>query len=266
MSLMTDAHMSDLQQAIRSGHYARQQIHGRNRLIAWSHRQRFATALRLAREFAGTRVLDYGCGDGTFLGLLAGTDGRPAASVGAEIHPHLVDDCRHRFRGQPGLRFVQTADLQGSDHDDSFDTVFCMEVLEHVVDSTPVLNDFERLLAPCGTLIVSVPIETGFPLIVKQIVRGVAGWRGVGDYPGTTGYTVPELVKSVLAGSAQHVHRPIFVRDDQTVFHDHKGFNWRTLRARIAVQFDLVCEQTSPLSWLGPQLGTQRWFVARRKP
>ena len=256
--------MANLENAVRVGHYAQQQIYSRDRLIAWSHRRRFTTAVALARELAGRRVLDYGCGDGTFLGLLAGTDYTPLAAVGAEIHRHVVEDCRHRFAGQPGLWFVLTDELGA--HCSRYDTVFCMEVLEHVVDSTPLLDDFERLLVPGGTLIVSVPIETGFPLIVKQLVRRVAGWRGVGYYPGTTGYTPRELLTSVLAGSTPHIPRPVFTREDQTTFHDHKGFNWKALRSMLAARFDLVRTLTSPVSWLGPQLSTQIWFVARKAP
>ena len=89
-----------------------------------------------------------------------------------------------------------------------------MEVLEHVTDPLPLLADFERLLGPGGTLVISVPIETGVPVLVKQLVRRVAGWRRIGDYPGTSGYTPLELVKSVFAASRQHVARPVFQRSD----------------------------------------------------
>lgn len=258
--------MAKLEHAVRAGHYAQHQLYSRDRLVAWSHRRRFGTALQLAQPFAGKRLLDYGCGDGTFLGLLMSDGGAPAAAVGADLDEETIIECQQRLAGNRALRFVRTADLRGSEHDHAFDSVFCMEVLEHVVDSTPLLDDFERLLAPSGALIVSVPIETGFPLIVKQIVRRVAGWRGVGYYPGTTGYTPRELLTSVLAGSTQHVPRPVFTREDQTTFHDHKGFNWKALRSMLAARFDLIRTLTSPVSWLGPQLGTQIWFVARQAP
>jgi len=257
--------MTNLERAVRSGHYAQKQIYSRARLIAWSHQQRLATALALARSFAGKRVLDYGCGDGTFLGLLMGDAAAPASAVGAETHQPAIEDCQLRFAEQQGLRFVQIDELRHADSARTFDAIFCMEVLEHVVEHTPLLDDFERLLAPAGLLIVSVPIETGFPLIVKQVVRRVAGWRGIGHYPGTTGYTGRELATSVLAGSRQHITRPVFVREDGMRFHDHKGFNWKVLRSTLGTRFDLVRTLTSPVSWLGPQLSTQMWFVARRK-
>jgi hypothetical protein len=111
---------------------------------------------------------------------------------------------------------------------------------------------------------ISVPIETGIPVVVKQIVRRIAGWRGVGHYPGTTGYTFLEMIRSVLARSTQHITRPVITGEDGRTFHDHKGFNWRVLRRLVTAQFELVRESTSPVEWLGPQLGTQRWLIARK--
>jgi len=257
--------MADLQHAIRSGHYAQHQIHSSDRLIAWSHRRRFRTALALAREYAGRRVLDYGCGDGTFLALLTTSPWAPESAVGAELHLATIADCQRRFAEERRLRFILTHDLQRSDEAGRYDAIFCMEVCEHVVDPEPLFDQFERLLARDGTLVISVPIETGLPVIVKQLVRRLAGWRGIGHYPGTTGYTPTELLKSVLAGATQHIPRPIFSHEDNTTFHDHKGFNWRVLRRMLRDRFDLVRELSSPLSWLGPQAGAQRWFVARRR-
>jgi SAM-dependent methyltransferase len=210
----------------------------------------------------GVRQLDYGCGDGTFLGLLASE--REITAVGAEIHSSIVEDCRTRFAGHDNLKFVLVADLDRA-RPASYDVIYCMEVFEHVTDPPALLDCFERLLAPGGMLVISVPIETGLPVVVKQIVRTIAGWRGIGNYPGTTGYSFAELLRSVLASSAQHISRPMFRRDDGSAFHDHKGFNWRVLRALVRSRFDLVREDTSPVGWLGPQLGTQRWFVARKR-
>jgi SAM-dependent methyltransferase len=255
--------MTDAGDHVASGYYARQQIYSGDPLIGWSHRRRFRSALALARPFAGGRVLDYGCGDGTFLGLLDASDHAPARAVGADIDPRIVFDCRTRFAASRRLTFTEVSAL-GHVDDASYDAVFCMEVLEHIPDPRPLFNDFERLLRPHGTLVVSVPIETGLPVLVKQIVRRAAGWRGVGNYPGTTGYRPVELWKSLVASSAQHVARPIFHGADGTAFHDHKGFNWRVLRSAIASRFELVKSITSPFNWLGPQLGTQLWFVARR--
>jgi SAM-dependent methyltransferase len=256
--------MSDLQTAVRSGFYARKQIFNEARLIAWTHRSRFAMAVTLAKQLQGSCVLDYGCGDGTFLGMLAASGQGPQLAVGAELTPDIVNDCRDRFEGHPGLHFMLIADLGGAAEQGRYDAIYCMEVFEHVVEPRRLLEEFHRLLAPGGALVISVPIETGLPVVVKQAARRIAGWRGIGHYPGTTGYAPLELVKSVCAGSRQHLPRPVFARPDGSTFHDHKAFNWRTLRALLRERFDVERETTSPVPWLGPQLGTQRWFVARK--
>jgi hypothetical protein len=141
-----------------------------------------------------------------------------------------------------------------------------MEVLEHVVQLDAVVDRLSRLLAADGTLLVSVPVETGLPLLVKQAVRRVAGWRGIGDYPGTSPYTLAEYWQSVFAGEDQHLIRPVYGRDNGSPFHDHKGFNWMALRARLRARFILDRTVASPVPWLGPHLATQVWFVLRRAP
>jgi hypothetical protein len=137
-----------------------------------------------------------------------------------------------------------------------------MEVLEHVVSLEPVIERLWRLLADSGTLIVSVPVETGVPLLVKQMARRVAGWRGIGDYPGTSPYTTREYCVSVFAGRRPHLARPIY--GGETPFHDHKGFNWMALRARLEERFVLEQTLASPMRWLGPHLATQVWFVLKK--
>ena len=96
--------MPNVPREVGAGHFARKQIDSRDPLIAWSHRRRFRTGLALARPFAGGRVLDYGCGDGTFLGLLQASGTPPALAVGAEIDPrHTIMHCTRCFAHIPAL-------------------------------------------------------------------------------------------------------------------------------------------------------------------
>ena len=250
---------------LREGHYAAKQIFCRDGLIAWSHRRRFEVGLKLAQRFAGQRILDYGCGDGTFVALLQGTPTPPLAAVGAELDDLQVDDLRRRFAGRPGLGFLRIDDLDDQQHAGAYQGVVCMEVLEHVVALDVVLERLWRLLAAEGTMLISVPVETGFPLIVKQAVRRIAGWRGIGDYPGTSSYTFNELWSSVTAGSTPHLSRPVYGMDGATPFHDHKGFNWMVMRRKLTAYFTLEEIIAAPLPRLGPHLATQVWFAGRKR-
>src|SRR5947209_11955734 len=120
-------------ETINQVHYAKKQLLCRDWLISWSHRSRFQIALRLARQFAGKRIMDYGCGDGTFLAMLMkDAHNAPGHAVGVETHSALVEDCRFRFVSQQKLEFVKDEDLRAPEHRASYDAVFCMEVLEHV--------------------------------------------------------------------------------------------------------------------------------------
>lgn len=261
---MLDA-ISDADGRLRQGHYASKQIYCSDSLIAWSHRRRFEVGLRLARRFSGKRILDYGCGDGTFLALLHTSPSSPVAAIGAELDDVQVDDCRKRFAGCPALGFMRIAELDAATYAGAFEGLVCMEVLEHVVALDVVLEGLWRLLAADGSVLVSVPVETGLPLIVKQAVRRVAGWRGIGDYPGTSPYRLAELWSSVTAGPRPHLQRPIYGVDGPMPFHDHKGFNWMVLRSKLAAFFDIEETVAAPLPWLGPHLATQVWFAGRKR-
>ncbi len=251
--------------AVRDGHYAAKQIYSRDRLVAFSHRRRFRTAVDLLRPFRGQRLLDYGCGDGTLIALLHQAYVAPAIAVGADLDDRQVDDCRARLGGLPGTRFELIADLDRAEHRGAYDVVVCTEVLEHVVDLDPIVAALHRLVRDEGTLVVSVPVETGLPLVVKQAVRRVAGWRGVGDYKWTSRYTWRELGASVCAGRQPHIARPVYCGPADIPYHDHKGFNWKALADRIASRFAIHTVVASPFAALGPAFATQVWFVARRK-
>jgi SAM-dependent methyltransferase len=251
--------------SLQDGVFARKQIFCRAGLIAWSHRRRFQRALELARAVAGKRVLDYGCGDGTFLAMLMRGGHRPAGALGVELDERLVADCQRRFGGEPGLRFIHLRELERAEHAGAYDGVFCMEVLEHVVEVNPILDTLDRLLAPAGQLFISVPVEIGFPILIKQMARRVAGWRGLGDYPGTSPYSWSELCVSVFAGPRQHITRPLHRHPDGSAFHDHKGFNWRLLREGIARRFTLLQTVGSPLAWLPAGWASQVWLVLRKR-
>lgn len=250
--------------ALRGGHYATKQIFCKDPVIAWSHRRRFEVGLRLARQLAGRRVLDYGCGDGTFLALLQMSAAPAAEAMGVELDEPQVADCRARLGAREGLNFDLIASLDERHHG-RYGGIVCMEVLEHVPDLDDVIGKLWRLLSEDGTLLVSVPVETGLPLLVKQAARRFAAWRGIGDYPGTSPYTLREYLVSVFAGRRQHLERPIFNASGPMPFHDHKGFNWMVLGDRLRVRFEVVRAVASPIPWLGPQLATQVWFVARKK-
>jgi SAM-dependent methyltransferase len=254
------------EQLLAGGAYARKQLFCRNRIVAWSHGTRFQLGRRLAEPCAGRKLLDYGCGDGTFLALVH--DLFPVA-VGVDVDPKQTADCARRFAHVPGLSFMLTEDLADPCHDGGYGLVVCMEVIEHCTEEKirEVLRDLRRLLAPDGRVIISVPVEIGPSLLGKQLIRMLAGWRGLGDYRYRETYTWSELWKMVFAGADTAITRPAypveFARGRPGFYHGHKGFNWRTLRRRLQRHFQIERTCFSPLGWLRGYCSSQVWFICK---
>lgn len=266
MQKTSEALPQRLDVAIADGHYAKKQLGCKDWLISWSHGSRFQTGLKLARAFGRGRLLDYGCGDGTFVAMVSNDlDGNVEEITGAEADEWQVSDCQTRLGELRRTVFRHIDELDTKEHAATFQTIFCMEVLEHVVELDKVIERLERLLSADGKLIVSVPVETGLPLLVKQAVRRIAGWRNMGDYKYSSSYTLGEYRASLLTGARQHIQRLKLGDDEGQPYYDHKGFNWMLLRKTLSARF--VVEQTisSPISWLTPHFASQAWFVLRKR-
>jgi SAM-dependent methyltransferase len=254
---------------LSQGHYARKQIFSRNRIVRWSHGSRFALARQLAGEAANGRLLDYGCGDGTFIAMI---QGRFAEAVGTDADAGQLRDCAARLGGLDGVRFVALSELALPAHEGAFDVLVCMEVLEHCPADLQarILADLDRLASAGARVIVSVPIETGPALVVKQAVRGTASLFGVSEYAGRERYRAGEFLRMVFAGAGSRIARSEtrVTAEDGTVmrFHGHKGFNWRTLERSIAERFIIERRLYSPVPLTGPWLNSQVWFVCRKRP
>jgi len=188
----------------------------------------------------------------------------PGEAVGAKISHPLVNDCRTRLGGQGGLSFVTVADLPGPGSEGKFDALFCMEVLERVVDREPIFDLWDRLLPPGGEIVVSVSNETGPALAIKQPARRLAKWCGLSDYPGSAPYTWREYARALFAGRRQHITRPVHRGADGSVSHCHKGFNWRALRDELVQRWDLVRIYRSPVPFLPADFNSQIWFHLRK--
>lgn len=245
--------------SISAGHYYRKQLACKSRLIAWSHRSRFRMGLRLMGRPA--KLLDYGCGDGTFLAMAADCIQH---GCGADINTQDIKDCQTRFADLGNLRFCDVSNLVGPEHHAAYDVVSCMETLEHCTAPIVevVLNDLARLVAPTGRVIISVPIETGPTFVFKQILRTLAAWRGLSDYRYYESYSSANALRMLFAGSGTVIERPIYGAPE-TPSHSHYGFNWRALRERVCEQFVLEQTRFSPLGWLGGWVSSQAWFVCR---
>jgi 2-polyprenyl-3-methyl-5-hydroxy-6-metoxy-1,4-benzoquinol methylase len=253
--------VSELIEGVQTGHYARKQIFSRSAIVAWSHRSRFRFARKIVEPYAARRLLDYGCGDGTFLAQVC--DLFPNAA-GGDVDSRQNEDCRKRFAAHPGISFLSIDELEQPAHRGVYDIVTCMEVLEHCIPDTTekVIGDLRRLVAPGGTVVISVPIEIGPTLLGKQMIRAIAGWRSIGDYKFREKYTAAELATMLLADERTAIQRPIHTGPDGSQpSHGHKGFNWRALRYRLQDSFEIRTTRFSPLEFLRGYASSQAWLI-----
>jgi SAM-dependent methyltransferase len=102
----------------------------------------------------GKRILDFGCGRGD---LLAHLFARGIAARGLEFSEESERSTSERFAGEPLFQGVAAGPSELSDG--SFDVVFLVEVIEHLLDDQipQVLAEVHRLLAPGGQVVVTCP-------------------------------------------------------------------------------------------------------------
>lgn len=131
-----------------------------------------AWLLDRSRRYLGRRVLDVGAGIGTFTEMVA--PGRHVTA--AEPDPAFASVLRRRFANAPNVRIVEAeADtLEPGLVSDSFDSVICFNVLEHIPDDLEALRRFRQQLAPEGRLLLLVPAH---PLLYGPVDRELGHHR-----------------------------------------------------------------------------------------
>ncbi len=100
----------------------------------------------------GDRVLDLGCGDGAFTGVIAQAG---AEAMGVDVAQAAVTRAQARH---PDLDFrVTPIDGPLPFEDCTFDVVWASEVIEHVGDTARWLSEVRRVLTPTGRVLLSTP-------------------------------------------------------------------------------------------------------------
>lgn len=115
-------------------------------------------------------VLDVGCGSG---GVGPGLRRAGAARLtGIEVVPEQAELARRHY-DEVVAASVEEALGQ---LDGPFDTILCLDVLEHLVDAERVLRDLHGVAAPGARLQVSLPNARHISLVRDLVVRGTFGY------------------------------------------------------------------------------------------
>ena len=167
------------------------------------------------------KVLELGGFDGRSLSFLPR---EPGAYLGLDANwEGGIDLGRSRWRDHPGVRFElcnTPSELRGWVEGQRFDTVLCLETLEHVPPNLVASYVEEIARVTTGYFVVTVPNEKGPLFLAKYLAK-----RLFGDY---------------------YRYRPIEVwgatigRMDLVERDDHKGFDYETIIRLIGSHFDVV--------------------------
>jgi 2-polyprenyl-3-methyl-5-hydroxy-6-metoxy-1,4-benzoquinol methylase len=225
--------------------YADRTLNSRNPLVRIAHRSRLKKAITTVASMEFTSLLDYGCGDGAFLNALLKYVALPVKLVGYEpfMDPIEANTVKIFAVMEDVLQFKDATTQTG------FDLVTCFEVLEHFSPERQVeaISAMQGLLKPGGMLIISVPIESGVPGLVKNVVRRFTQQRG-------NLYTIQNILRSLL-------RRPMPEYRLGQAYQSHMGFYYEDLELILRSKFTLARREMTPLNALGKNFNSQIFYL-----
>ncbi len=121
----------------------------------------------------GQRVLEVGAGTGNLTQFLRTSD----SVLATDVDPQYVELLRRRFEHHSNVDvavFDLAAPLPERLARQKFDTVICLNVLEHIEDDRAALARLRELLEPGGRLILLVPAH---PALYGTIDRAIGHYR-----------------------------------------------------------------------------------------
>ncbi len=145
------------------------------------------------QPFIGTRVLEAGCGKGTFTRFFHNVN----EYLGIDVEECFITSLQETFKEFSHLNF-KAIDLAAMSSElpraQTFDTIVCMNVLEHIKDDTSLLSTFYDRLEPGGNLILLVPAN---PRLYSPLDEELGHYRryalpDLTTYLKSTGFTLVE--------------------------------------------------------------------------
>jgi ubiquinone/menaquinone biosynthesis C-methylase UbiE len=111
--------------------------------------------LELVENYRPSTHLDYGANDGKLIVAISKIS-TSEEIVGVELNADVVEQNRDSMPNHVELVSIEK-NPKLVFHDDYFDTVSIVGVLEHIYDQSTILKELNRVLKPEGRLIVAVP-------------------------------------------------------------------------------------------------------------
>jgi 2-polyprenyl-3-methyl-5-hydroxy-6-metoxy-1,4-benzoquinol methylase len=108
-------------------------------------------------HFENRNILDIGCYDGTFLGLIRN---RQNNFLGLDASDWGIEQCRKKNVHAQQFFFDDSSPLPFENN--FFDLVVAGEIIEHIYDTDLFLEEIKRILKPQGKILLSTPNIASF--------------------------------------------------------------------------------------------------------
>ena len=107
------------------------------------------------------QILDAGSGFGQYDYYMASKH-KDWKITGVDVKQEQIDDCNNFFSsiGLDNAKF-KAGDLTKLDHNNEFNMILCVDVMEHIEEDELVLRNFHKALKKDGMLMVSTPSDKG---------------------------------------------------------------------------------------------------------
>jgi cyclopropane fatty-acyl-phospholipid synthase-like methyltransferase len=221
------------------GKYADYTYNSKNKLKRFSHRARLKRSIEMIQTEDDIHLLDFGCGDGLFLNQLQKLHGEKIRLLGFEPILESIED--------NNVRIVN--EWNDVLKENRFSHITCFEVLEHFAPQKQIelLKQMHSVLRKNGTLIISVPIESGLSSFVKNIIRR----RNNKKHKSL--YSYKNIFYSLFGRSIS------FYRQGNEYL-EHMGFYIKDLEKIFNPYFQILEKTYSPFKSLGKPFNSQVFF------
>ncbi len=122
------------------------------------------------KKYIGEDILDIGAGDGTFLNYLMSRSTDVKSSFACEISEEAIKIGKAKYKN---ITFKQSNIENLGFESGTFDTVFAIEILEHILDTDTALGEVNRILKSDGFFCVTT---TDFNWI-KEVIIAAFFWN-----------------------------------------------------------------------------------------
>ncbi|RSK40268.1 class I SAM-dependent methyltransferase [Mangrovimonas spongiae] len=231
--------------------YAKLTRENKSKIRKYSHQKRLDMAVKLIDLKQDESLIDYGTGDGYLLKLIY-TKLKNKQLYGFDPVDDMFEELKQTIATY-SLQDVSITKNLNTLENKKFDVVSCQEVLEHfsATKQQEHLKNISNLLKDNGRVVISVPLEIGFPSLVKNSIRFLVGQSKAEA-------TFKNIVKSFLG---LEINRP---KDDY--IYTHIGFNHKHLEKVFEdVGFIIETKQYSPFKYLYNFVNSQVFYILKKQ-